>query len=85
MLGQGIGARARRCCVTRANGCPAVGSYKPRAHGDGWEPFNLAVLEIEDGEISASTTSSIPSCSAVRAARDAHGAIVDSVNVTVLL
>ena len=54
MLGPGIGCKDAKLITTRANGCPAVAIYKP--NGDGvWEPFNLAVLEIENGEITLIT------------------------------
>ncbi len=35
----------------RANGSPAFGQYKPSPTGDGYEPWALQVLEIEDGRI----------------------------------
>ena len=34
-----------------ANGSPAFAQYKPNEDGDGYEPWALQVLEIEDGEI----------------------------------
>jgi RNA polymerase sigma-70 factor (ECF subfamily) len=34
-----------------ANGAPAFGQYKPNAAGDGYEPWALQVLEVEDGKI----------------------------------
>jgi RNA polymerase sigma-70 factor, ECF subfamily len=34
-----------------ANGSPAFGQYKPSESGDGYEPWALQVLEIEDGKI----------------------------------
>ena len=34
-----------------ANGSPAFGQYKPAEDGDGYEPWALQVLEIEDGRI----------------------------------
>jgi RNA polymerase sigma-70 factor (ECF subfamily) len=37
--------------VEPANGAPAFGQYRPRPDGDGYEPWALQVLEIEDGEI----------------------------------
>jgi RNA polymerase sigma-70 factor (ECF subfamily) len=52
MLGQGIGCEGSRLLVTRANGRPAVGIYK-RTGPEGWEPFNLCVLDFADGEIAA--------------------------------
>jgi RNA polymerase sigma-70 factor, ECF subfamily len=37
--------------VESANGAPAFGQYRPRADGDGYEPWALQVLEIENGRI----------------------------------
>ena len=54
MLGPGIGCKDAKLITTRANGCPAVAIYKPNEDGV-WEPFNLAVLEIENGEITLIT------------------------------
>ena len=34
-----------------ANGSPAFGQYKPSETGDGYDPWALQVLEIEDGRI----------------------------------
>ncbi len=34
-----------------ANGAPAFGQYKPSESGEGYEPWALQVLEIEDGRI----------------------------------
>jgi RNA polymerase sigma-70 factor (ECF subfamily) len=54
MLGPGIGCKDAKLITTRANGCPAVAIYKPEDDGV-WRPFNLAVLEIENGEITLIT------------------------------
>jgi RNA polymerase sigma-70 factor, ECF subfamily len=54
MLGPGIGCKDAKLITTRANGCPAVAIYKPNEDGV-WEPFNLAVLEVENGEITLIT------------------------------
>jgi RNA polymerase sigma-70 factor (ECF subfamily) len=54
MLGPGIECKTAKVLTTRANGCPAVGIYKPSEPGV-WSPFNLAVLEIADGEITGIT------------------------------
>jgi RNA polymerase sigma-70 factor (ECF subfamily) len=54
MLGPGIECKDAQLLVTRANGCPAVAIYKPSAPGT-WSPFNLAVLEMSDGEITGIT------------------------------
>jgi RNA polymerase sigma-70 factor, ECF subfamily len=51
MLGPGIECKDAKVLVTRANGCPAVAVYKPSEPGV-WSPFNLAVLEFDDGKIS---------------------------------
>jgi RNA polymerase sigma-70 factor, ECF subfamily len=56
MLGPGIGCKDAQLRVTRANGCPAVGIYKPSDEDPSvWTPFNLAVLEIADGRITGIT------------------------------
>jgi RNA polymerase sigma-70 factor, ECF subfamily len=34
-----------------ANGAPAFGQYRPRPDGEGYEPWALQVVEIEDGRI----------------------------------
>jgi RNA polymerase sigma-70 factor, ECF subfamily len=50
--GPGIGCEGSRVIpVTAANGSPAFGQYKPNDAGDGYEPWALQVLEIEDGKI----------------------------------
>jgi RNA polymerase sigma-70 factor (ECF subfamily) len=50
--GPGIGCRGSRVIpVAPANSAPAFGQYKPREDGDGYEPWALQVLEIENGEI----------------------------------
>jgi RNA polymerase sigma-70 factor (ECF subfamily) len=38
-----------------ANGAPAFGQYKPSTDGDGYEPWALQVLRIEDGRIAELT------------------------------
>jgi RNA polymerase sigma-70 factor (ECF subfamily) len=51
-VGPGAGCRGSRVIPTRAaNGAPAFGQYKPNEAGDGYEPWALQVLEIEDGRI----------------------------------
>ncbi|HEX2506556.1 MAG TPA: sigma-70 family RNA polymerase sigma factor [Gaiellaceae bacterium] len=37
--------------VESANGAPAFGQYRPRPDGDGYEPWALQVLEVEEGRI----------------------------------
>ena len=37
--------------VVSANGAPAFGQYRPVPGGEGYEPWALQVLEIEDGKI----------------------------------
>jgi RNA polymerase sigma-70 factor (ECF subfamily) len=51
--GPGIGCRGSKVVrVESANGAPAFGQYKPREDGDeGYVPWALQVLEIEDGKI----------------------------------
>ena len=51
-LGPGIGCRGSRVIPTvSANGSPAFGQYKPSPTGQGYDPWALQVLEIENGKI----------------------------------
>ncbi|MBA2424746.1 MAG: sigma-70 family RNA polymerase sigma factor [Actinobacteria bacterium] len=51
-FGPGGGCRGSRVIPTIfANGAPAFGQYKPSESGEGYEPWALQVLEIENGEI----------------------------------
>jgi RNA polymerase sigma-70 factor (ECF subfamily) len=51
-LGPGIGCSGSRVIPTvSANGSPAFGQYKPNEAGDGYEPWALQVLELENGKI----------------------------------
>jgi len=51
-FGPGIGCRGSRVIPTvAANGSPAFGQYKPSETGDGYEPWALQVLELENGRI----------------------------------
>jgi RNA polymerase sigma-70 factor, ECF subfamily len=51
-MGPGGGCRGSRVIPTvAANGAPAFGQYKPRESGEGYEPWALQVLEIEDGRV----------------------------------
>ena len=51
-VGPGYACRGSRVIpVEAANGAPAFGQYKPREDGEGYEPWALQVLEIEDGRI----------------------------------
>ena len=51
-VGPGGGCRGSRVVpAVAANGAPAFGQYKPSADGDGYEPWALQVLEVEDGRI----------------------------------
>jgi RNA polymerase sigma-70 factor (ECF subfamily) len=51
-VGPGNGCRGSRVIPTvSANGSPAFGQYKPATDGDGYEPWALQVLEIENGRI----------------------------------
>jgi RNA polymerase sigma-70 factor (ECF subfamily) len=51
-LGPGIGCKGSRVIPTvTANGSPAFGQYKPSETGEGYEPWALQVLEVEDGRI----------------------------------
>jgi RNA polymerase sigma-70 factor (ECF subfamily) len=50
--GPGIGCKGSRVIPTvAANGAPAFGQYKPTEAGDGYEPWALQVIELEDGKI----------------------------------
>jgi len=51
-VGPGAACRGSRVIPTvAANGAPAFGQYKPDDTGDGYVPWALQVLEIEDGRI----------------------------------
>jgi RNA polymerase sigma-70 factor, ECF subfamily len=51
-LGPGITCNGSRVIpVAAANGSPAFGQYRPKPDGEGYEPWALQVLEIEDGRI----------------------------------
>ncbi len=51
-FGPGIACKGSRVIPTvSANGSPAFGQYKPSERGEGFDPWALQVLEIEDGEI----------------------------------
>jgi len=51
-VGPGNGCRGSRVIpVESANGAPAFGQYKPAESGEGYEPWALQVLEIENGRI----------------------------------
>jgi RNA polymerase sigma-70 factor, ECF subfamily len=51
-VGPGAGCRGSRVIPTvAANGAPAFGQYKPSETGDGYEPWALQVLEIENGRV----------------------------------
>jgi RNA polymerase sigma-70 factor, ECF subfamily len=51
-VGPGAGCRGSRVIPTMAaNGAPAFGQYKPSETGEGYEPWALQVLEIENGRV----------------------------------
>jgi RNA polymerase sigma-70 factor (ECF subfamily) len=50
-LGTGIGCKGSRVLTTAANGCPAVGTYRP-AGDNVWKPWAIAVLEVSNGKLS---------------------------------
>jgi RNA polymerase sigma-70 factor (ECF subfamily) len=55
-VGPGAACRGSRVIPTvAANGAPAFGQYKPSASGDGYEPWALQVLELENGRIAELT------------------------------
>ena len=50
--GPGIGCKGSRVIPTvAANGSPAFGQYKPSETGEGYDPWALQVLELENGGI----------------------------------
>jgi RNA polymerase sigma-70 factor, ECF subfamily len=50
--GPGIACKGSRVLPTvAANGSPAFGQYKPSETGQGYDPWALQVLEVEDGKI----------------------------------
>ena len=51
-FGPGIGCEGSRVIpTTSANGSPAFGQYKPSETGEGYDPWALQVLELENGGI----------------------------------
>jgi RNA polymerase sigma-70 factor (ECF subfamily) len=51
-LGPGIGCKGSRVVPTAAaNGSPAFGQYKPSESGEGYDPWALQVLELQDGKV----------------------------------
>jgi len=51
-LGPGIGCSGSRVIpAPNANGLPAFGQYKPSETGEGYDPWALQVLHVEDGRI----------------------------------
>jgi RNA polymerase sigma-70 factor, ECF subfamily len=51
-FGPGAGCRGSRVIpVVSANGAPAFGQYKPSETGEGYDPWALQVVEVEDGRI----------------------------------
>ena len=51
-VGPGATCRGSRVIPTvSANGSPALGQYRPRPDGEGYEPWALQVVEIADGRI----------------------------------
>jgi RNA polymerase sigma-70 factor, ECF subfamily len=51
-FGPGATCRDSRVIPTQAaNGSPAFAQYRPRPDGEGYEPWALQVVEIEDGKI----------------------------------
>jgi RNA polymerase sigma-70 factor (ECF subfamily) len=50
--GPGIGCKGSKVIPTHtANGSPAFAQYKPSETGDGYDPWAVQVLEIEDAKI----------------------------------
>jgi RNA polymerase sigma-70 factor (ECF subfamily) len=51
-IGPGITCEHSRLVpVESANGAPAFGQYRPKLDGEGYEPWALQVLEVENGRI----------------------------------
>ncbi len=51
-VGPGAGCRGSRLVPTvAANGSPAYGQYKPSESGEGYDPWALQVIELENGRI----------------------------------
>jgi len=51
-FGPGLGCKGSKVLPTQtANGSPAFAQYKPAEDGDGYEPWAVQVLEIEDEKI----------------------------------
>ncbi len=51
-VGPGNGCRGSKIVpVESANGAPAFGQYKPAEDGDGYEPWALQVLQVENGRV----------------------------------
>jgi RNA polymerase sigma-70 factor, ECF subfamily len=51
-VGPGYACRGSKVIpVASANGAPAFGQYKPADSGEGYEPWALQVLEIENGKV----------------------------------
>jgi RNA polymerase sigma-70 factor, ECF subfamily len=54
--GPGIGCKGSRVVAApAANGMPAFGQYKPRADGEGYEPWALQVVEVRNGKVAQMT------------------------------
>jgi RNA polymerase sigma-70 factor (ECF subfamily) len=54
--GPGIGCKGSRVVPAgTANGSPAFGQYKPSESGEGYEPWALQVVELEQGKIAELT------------------------------
>ena len=53
MLGPGIGCQDNRIRTSSANGSPVVAIYKRTPGDSAWRPWNLSVLDISGGRITA--------------------------------
>jgi RNA polymerase sigma-70 factor (ECF subfamily) len=49
--GAGCGCRGSRMVPVAANGTPALAQYRPARDGDGWTPWAIMLLEVQDGLI----------------------------------
>jgi RNA polymerase sigma-70 factor (ECF subfamily) len=53
MLGQGIGCKNSKVVVTRANGRPAIATWKPAEEPGVWDAWSIAIFDFAEGEITA--------------------------------
>jgi RNA polymerase sigma-70 factor (ECF subfamily) len=54
-VGPGAGCRGSRLVPVAANGLPAWGQYRPSPSGDGYEPWAVMVVRLDEGGIAELT------------------------------